>query len=123
MADRVHVSNRVSGASGHGREATCPRVLPLTGGHAGHGHDAQGDSQRIVSKSLPGVNAALANAIRQVNAAFNRLPESRRPDPAEWGNLDAELDAACLSGDRDRAMAAIRAWREHWLHELERAAR
>lgn len=76
-----------------------------------------------MSVSLPGVNAALANAIRQVNAAFYRLPESRRPDSVESRGLDAELDAACVSGNRERAMAAIRAWRDHWLYEFERPAR
>jgi hypothetical protein len=59
--------------------------------------------------------AELAVAIRAVNAAYLRLPESHRPDPAQLDGLDGEVDAAIASGDRERAELAIRAWRDHHL--------
>lgn len=68
---------------------------------------------------LPGVRGALANAVRQVNAQFNRLPKSKQ-DEIEIGNpeLDREIDAAIVAGNRDRALVAITAWRSHWLREF-----
>lgn len=122
MADRVHVSDRVSDVSGRSPVSPCPRVSPPTGEDTGRGHGWGSNSQLIVSSPTPGVNAALANAVRQVNAAFNRLGRSTQ-DKVEirYDGLDAELDAAILSGDRDRAIAAIRSWRGHWLHQLSRA--
>jgi hypothetical protein len=70
------------------------------------------------------IRAELAAAVRKVNAEFHRLPAEAqdrldvRTDPVE-----AEVNAAMLAGDRDRAMAAIRCWREHWLDRIERATR
>lgn len=68
---------------------------------------------------LPGINTELAAAVRAVNAAYNSIPPARRPAAIEWDMLDAELDAACISGDRERAMQAIEAWRTHWLAIFE----
>jgi surfactin synthase thioesterase subunit len=69
------------------------------------------------------VRTELAAAVRAVNAAYNRVPVDSRPDPASFDPLEAEVDAACLSDDRERAMAAIRAWRSHWLAQFEAAVR
>jgi hypothetical protein len=66
----------------------------------------------------PSVRTELAAAVRAVNAAYYRLPVEDRPDPAAFDPLEAEVDAACLGGDRDRAFAAIRAWRQHWLAQF-----
>jgi hypothetical protein len=70
----------------------------------------------------PSVRAELAAAIRAVNARYNALPESRRPD-IHWEGVDAEVDAAILSGDRERAMRAIEAWKRHHLALCEEAAK
>jgi hypothetical protein len=73
--------------------------------------------------TAPSIRAELAAAVRAVNAAFHRLPADVqdhldvRTDPVE-----AEVDKAILAGDRECALAAIRAWREHWLAEFEEAA-
>jgi hypothetical protein len=72
---------------------------------------------------LPGINAELAAAVRRVNAAYAKLPGSARPDIGDWNDLDAELDAACASDDRDRAITAIRDWASHYLALIERAGR
>jgi hypothetical protein len=72
--------------------------------------------------ALPGVNTELAAAVRAVNAAYNRLPQEGRPDPAAFDPLEQEVDAACLSEDRERALAAIREWRNHWLGLFQEAA-
>jgi hypothetical protein len=75
-------------------------------------------------RSIPGVTTELAAAVRKVNAAFYRLPRSTQ-DAIEirYDGLDKEIDAAILAGNRDRAQAAIRAWRGRWLREFARAAR
>lgn len=75
-------------------------------------------------RALPGVNAALANAVRVVNARFNRLPRSVQDSiDIEYDGLDREIDAAILGGDRDRALSAIEAWRRHWTATFEEAGR
>lgn len=71
---------------------------------------------------LPGVNGALADAIRVVNARFYAIPEAERPPPAPWSGLECEVDAACAAGDRERALAAVRAWRDRHVAELEGSA-
>jgi hypothetical protein len=69
------------------------------------------------------VNAALAAAIREVNAAFNRLPkETQDGIEIRYDGRDREIDASIFAGDRDRALRAIRAWKGHWLWTFERAA-
>lgn len=72
---------------------------------------------------LPGINAELAAAVRRVNAAYVRLPESVRPDIGGWNALDAELDAACAGDDRERAVEAIREWANYYLAMFEEVAR
>lgn len=72
---------------------------------------------------LPGINAELAAAVRRVNAAYARLPESDRPDIGGWNALDTELDAACASDDRERAVSAIREWANYYLAMFEESAR
>lgn len=70
--------------------------------------------------TAPTTRTELAAAVRAVNAAYNRLPEAaRRQTTIAYDSLDQEVDDAILSGDRDRAMAAIKAWRGHWLQEFE----
>lgn len=72
---------------------------------------------------MTSIRTELAAAIRVVNAAYNRLPTEVQDqvEVAAFDPLEAEVDAACLSDDRERALAAIRAWREHWVAEFERA--
>ncbi len=69
--------------------------------------------------SPPTVRAELAAAYRAVNAAYARLPElvAERVEIA-YDGLDAEIDTAILADDRDRALAAVAAWRRHWLATL-----
>jgi hypothetical protein len=68
--------------------------------------------------TAPSIRTELAAAVRAVNAAYNHLPVNSRPDPAAFDPLEAEVDAACLSGDQERAFAAIRAWRGYWLNQF-----
>ena len=70
---------------------------------------------------LPGISTELAAAVRAVNAAYLRVPERCRPEVASWGPLEYEVDAACAAGDRDRALTAIHAWRDHHLSKLAHA--
>lgn len=70
------------------------------------------------------LSASLRAALAEVNGAHNALPPAAQGRLAiDDAGLDAELDAALLMGDRERALAAIRAWRSHWLAEFERADR
>lgn len=78
--------------------------------------------RRPVSATLPGIRAELAAAVRAVNAAYNRLPESRRPDVTGWNALDRAVDEACAAGDRDRALQAIDEWRDSYLAACSKAA-
>jgi hypothetical protein len=65
------------------------------------------------------VRTELAAAVRRVNAIY-----ARRGDPkpevvgGDWDRLEAEVDAAIKDGDRDRALAAIRAWEAHAMRIL-----
>lgn len=64
----------------------------------------------------------MACAVRAVNARFDGLaPSVQSSIEIRFDGLDGEVDAAILAGDRDRALAAIRAWKQHWLREFERA--
>jgi hypothetical protein len=65
-----------------------------------------------MSRTLPGISSELAAAVRAVNAAYLRIPHRYRPAAAPWAALELEVSAASAAGDRDRAMAAIEAWRE-----------
>jgi hypothetical protein len=67
---------------------------------------------------LPGIGVELAAAIRTVNAAYLALPEEERPDVVEWGEVEDQVDAACASGDRESALAAIERWRDEQLAAL-----
>jgi len=75
-------------------------------------------------RSLPGLNAELADAVRRVGALYERIPESRRPDVTgeRWDALEAEIDAACGTNDRDRALTAITRWEDHARNVLEALA-
>ena len=68
--------------------------------------------------------AELAAAIRAINVALRRMPESARSqiDP-RTEPVEAEVNAAALAGDRDRALAAIRAWRGSWLDRIEQVSK
>jgi hypothetical protein len=71
--------------------------------------------------TLSGIRTELAVAIRRVNAAYLAIPERHRPPAAPWPALEAEVNAACASGDRDRALAAIAAWRDHHVSRFTNA--
>lgn len=75
------------------------------------------------SIAQPATRAELADAVEAVNAAFAALPAEGQDavDTAATDPLEAEVDAAIQAGDRPRARAAIRAWRQHWLAEIEGA--
>ena len=71
------------------------------------------------------VQAELRAAVEEVAAAFDALPSSlqeRIGEPIRYG-LDAEVEAATAADDDERALAAIRAWRRHWLATFEEASR
>jgi hypothetical protein len=73
--------------------------------------------------AMSGIREELAAAVRAVNAAFNRLPlDAQEEIEICYDGLDAEIDASIRAEDRPRAVAAIRAFRDHWVHELARAA-
>jgi hypothetical protein len=63
------------------------------------------------------VQAELYAAVREVTAAYNALAPSQqtRVGAATRDGLDAEVRAAKATDDPERALAAIRAWRGHWL--------
>ena len=74
--------------------------------------------------TAPTIRAELALAVRQVNLAYSRLPGPAQDSIAiRTDGVDREIDAAIKADDRPRAEAAIRCWREHWLHQIERAGR
>jgi hypothetical protein len=57
-----------------------------------------------------------------VNAAFARLPqETQESIDLSDCRIDHLLDRALLDGNRDDALAAIRAWRDHYLQMFEEA--
>ena len=76
-------------------------------------------------RTLPGVGNSLAAAIRRVNAAYNRLPESDRPevDNEVWRRMEHAIDDACSVGDLEAALEAISDWETFALRELEEAAK
>lgn len=73
--------------------------------------------------TAPTIRAELANAVRAVNAAFSRLPETVQDflDVA-FDPLEAEVDAALQADDRERALRAIGAWKRHWIATFDEAA-
>lgn len=74
--------------------------------------------------TAPSVRAELAAAVRKVNAEYSRLPRSAqdrievRADPVE-----AAVNSSILAGDRERALAAVAAWRSYWLRRFEEATK
>lgn len=74
--------------------------------------------------TFPSIRSELAAAIRAVNAGYNRLPgDAQDTISIAYDALEAEVEAAAANEDRERALAAIRAWRGHWLDRFKRAAR
>lgn len=72
----------------------------------------------------PTIRAELAAAVRAVNAAFNRLPaEAQGQLDVTADPVEVEVDKAILTGDRDRALAAIRAWKGYWLDRIAQVVR
>lgn len=74
-------------------------------------------------RTLPGIDIALGEAVNRLRDLYERCPDPR-PDLAgeAWHDLDAALDVACASGDRNRALVAIRAWEERSATVLRRLA-
>lgn len=122
MTTLPSLPNPAPNVPGQSPEPSCPCAPPPTGGRTGQGHGPGPRSAATLPERVSGVGAAVANAVRQVNAAFNRLDhDAQAATDIRYDGLDREIDAAWLSGDRDRALAAIRAWRDHWLAEFARA--
>jgi len=69
---------------------------------------------------LPGINLSLAEAVLDVSEASAALPAQLRPDLTgeRWQDLEAEIDRACATGDRDGALHAIETWKERTLGVL-----
>jgi hypothetical protein len=65
-------------------------------------------------RTLPGLNADLALAVRRVGAAAETLPEHLRPDfdGSSFDAMEREVDRACGAGDREAAMQAISRWEQ-----------
>ncbi len=75
---------------------------------------------RPPAPSLPGVNRALADAVRRVNALYEEIPPRYRPDinGMVWQALEAEIAEAVTRGGRSVALQAIEVYREHAEHVL-----
>ena len=70
------------------------------------------------------IRTELAAAYRAVNAAYARLPRSAQASVViAYDGLEAEIDASILTDDRNRALAAIRAWKSYWLSRFEESGR
>ena len=65
--------------------------------------------------------AALAAAIRRVNAAFYRLPEPRPLLGWVWHQHEREIEAAFAGGDTQRILRSIIAWEEAAVAVLDEA--
>lgn len=78
-----------------------------------------------MSRRLPGVSADLAAAIRAVGAAYDRLPETDRPEIGDeaWKRLERAIDDRCAAGDKDGALEAIRDWHDFAMGRLKEAVR
>lgn len=65
-------------------------------------------------RTLPGLNAELALAVRRVGAAAETLPEHLRPDfdGSQWDALEREIDRAAGADDRESAIQAISRWEQ-----------
>ena len=75
-------------------------------------------------RTLPGIAAALSEAVRRVNVLYDRVPEPDRPDVTgeAWHDLEREVDMACGAGDCYAALLAIARWEHHAAGILLRAA-
>lgn len=74
--------------------------------------------------TAPTIRAELAAAYRAISAAYDRLPvDVQNSIEIGYDALEAEVDAATLAEDRERAMRAISAWKRHWLATFEEAGR
>ena len=69
------------------------------------------------------LHAELRRAICDIARAYSALPPAAqaRVDVGATDSLEQEVDRAVIAGDRERATAAIRAWRTWWRDEFERA--
>jgi uncharacterized protein (DUF2236 family) len=68
----------------------------------------------------PSIRAEVATAFRRIGAEFNRLPpEVRDSLDLSWNRADALLDRELLDGDRSTAIAAIRAFENHYFDIFE----
>lgn len=74
-------------------------------------------------RTLPGLNYALALAVRRVNVLHEQVPEPLRPDVTgeRWQALEREIDTRCGAGDREGALLAITRWETHARRVLEAA--
>lgn len=66
-------------------------------------------------RTLSGVEVALSEAMARVAAIYAEIPEASRPDVTgeRWAALEADVDRAGGSGDRDAALLAIERWEQH----------
>lgn len=69
------------------------------------------------------ISEEYAAALRKVNAEFACLPRSVQGSiEIVYDDLDREVDAALVFDDRSRAIAAVEAFKRHWLRVFEEAA-
>lgn len=107
------------------------KVEPIGWVHVGCGDgyraviaDHAEEEAHPVADQTGGVAASLLNAVREVDAAFAQLsPTAQESVEIRYAGLDREVDAAFGRSDRDRALAAVRAWKDQHLYEIRRAAR
>jgi hypothetical protein len=73
------------------------------------------------SPATPTLNAAM----RRISAAYERLPEARRPDVngPGWGERENAIDAAYVARNRAEFDQAVEEWERFALAQFERAAR
>lgn len=74
-------------------------------------------------RTLSGIDIALGEAVNRIRPIWESCPDPR-PDIAgeAWHALEAELDRACGSGERDLALLAIRRWEDRTLDVLQRCS-
>jgi hypothetical protein len=72
----------------------------------------------------PSIRAEVATAFRRIAAEYHRLPaEVRDSLDVDWKSAEVLLDRALLDGNRQAAIAAIRAFENAHFDVIERAAR
>jgi len=68
---------------------------------------------------MAAARAELEAALNRVSAAYLAIPPRIREEiDFQDRELEGAIDAALLSGDPIRALAAIRAWEAHWVARL-----